>query len=136
VAIDLASRAERQAVTLANRPDMIAVSPDGATLYVTLRDGDKLLMISAADLAVRKEVATGVEPHGVAYRPTDQSTADDADRGFARGMISHHQGAIDMARVVLEHGEDPELRALAQAVIAAQGEEIAALKAWLARSPR
>jgi YVTN family beta-propeller protein len=69
VAIDLASRAERQAVTLEGRPDMIAISPNGASLYVTLRDADKLLMISTIDLGVRKQMSTGVEPHGVAYRP-------------------------------------------------------------------
>lgn len=59
---------------------------------------------------------------------------DDPDQAFAAGMIAHHQGAIEMAKIQLEYGKDPVLRQLAEEIIEAQEGEIALMQEWLENS--
>jgi uncharacterized protein (DUF305 family) len=64
----------------------------------------------------------------------DITFTGNADADFVRGMIAHHQGAIDMAKVELEYGKDAQLRKLAEEIIAAQEAEIRMMKDWLAKN--
>lgn len=59
----------------------------------------------------------------------------DVDADFTRNMIAHHQGAIDMAKIVAAFGKDEKIKELAQSIIKAQEDEIRVMQAWLAQRP-
>lgn len=61
--------------------------------------------------------------NGMAIKPSG-----DIDRDFVAMMSPHHQGAIDMAISELRHGDNEQLRRIAQEIIVEQMQEIAAMK--------
>ncbi|QIN84486.1 heavy metal translocating P-type ATPase [Rubrobacter tropicus] len=52
------------------------------------------------------------------------------DRAFIDAMIPHHRSAIDMANVVLDESENPEIRKLARGIVEEQEREIRQLEQW------
>ena len=64
-----------------------------------------------------------------------QPMTGDTDHDFASMMREHHRGAVDMARVELQNGRDPELQKMARKIITDQEKEIRQLDRWLARNP-
>lgn len=61
----------------------------------------------------------------------DGMMVEDIDVAFVCGMIPHHQGAINMAKAELEHGDNQWAKDMAQKVIDAQEAEIAEMVEWL-----
>jgi uncharacterized protein (DUF305 family) len=61
----------------------------------------------------------------------DGMMVEDIDVAFVCGMIPHHQGAINMAKAELEHGDNQWAKDMAQKVIDAQEKEIAEMVTWL-----
>ncbi len=57
--------------------------------------------------------------------------AESFDEMFMEMMVPHHQGAIRMARIEVQRGENPELTQLAEQIIDAQSREIAEMNAQM-----
>lgn len=57
-------------------------------------------------------------------------TASDFDREFIREMTAHHQSAIMMSNMLLSVTDRPEMKKLAQDIIAAQTNEIEDMQKW------
>jgi uncharacterized protein (DUF305 family) len=86
---------------------------------------------AAAEAAYRRATATMHEAM------SKMQYSGNADIDFVRGMIAHHQAAIDMAKVVIMYGEDLEIRKLAEEIVTAQEREIDQMEAWLkANAPK
>jgi uncharacterized protein (DUF305 family) len=64
----------------------------------------------------------------------DTPSVRSADRRFVAAMLPHHLAAIEMARIELLCGTDPEMRRLAEEIIVDQQSEIDAMSRWLRRS--
>ncbi|MGE3770439.1 MAG: DUF305 domain-containing protein [Bdellovibrionales bacterium] len=98
---------------------------DGHTDHV--HDWDEAMAASSDSGSVYDDVMNDMHKAMAAVKPTG-----DPDIDFAAGMVPHHQGAIDMAEVLLAKGDDPKLRRLAREIIVAQRREIQFMNYWLA----
>jgi hypothetical protein len=84
--------------------------------------------VATPDATFEAMMATMHDMPGMPTASTGEVNAD-----FLRLMIPHHQGAVDMSIIAIEQTDDPELRALAEHIIAEQEAEIAEMEAMLER---
>lgn len=91
--------------------------------------------VALADHGSGKAEHAAMQAHHKMMAAMNVKPTGNPDRDFVLMMIPHHQGAIDMARVQLDFGHDPAIRALAQEIIAAQEKEIGEMQEWLKANP-
>jgi uncharacterized protein (DUF305 family) len=108
------------AISLAqDRPTMPAMQPhahSGSAMPSAAASAAESQFIAANEEAMSKMMAN------MTVAPTG-----DIDRDFVAMMVPHHQGAIDMARILLRYGKNEQLKRLAQEIIVTQQQEIAAM---------
>ena len=109
-------------------------APQAPAMDHSKMDHSKMAMPMPADASA----ATKAYSEASAKMHADMTMAytGDADKDFIKGMLPHHQGAVDMAKIVLQYGKDPKVRKLARGIIKAQNAEIAWMKQWIAKNAK
>ncbi|NVN51443.1 DUF305 domain-containing protein [Mycolicibacterium hippocampi] len=94
-----------------------------------------LFVGACSDTATDSPPSTNTTSAAASASPSDASgdaAHNDADVMFTRGMIPHHQQAIEMSNMLLgKQGIDPEVSSLAEEIKNAQGPEIEQMQGWL-----
>ena len=124
--IAAASLAALTATAMAQHSGHQAPAQSGHGAHGTAQPGGDSAGSTAAFQAANEKMHEGM----------DIPFTGNADRDFVAGMIAHHQGAIDMANVVIKFGKDPGVRKLAEEIIQAQEKEIAWMKDWQAKNAK
>jgi uncharacterized protein (DUF305 family) len=98
----------------------------GLGVYVFLGNN-----LSSTDTHVMPDGATMSETMAGMTAGLEGKSGDDFDRAFIEGMIEHHEGAVAMAQQALLSAKHPEIKQIANDIIAAQTREIDTMRGWL-----
>ena len=108
---------------------MQAPHMDPSSMHKMMQD----MMPSANDAASTKSFK---EAHMKMMKSMHVEFSGNPDIDFVRNMVPHHRGAVEMAKIQLAQGKDPELRKMAEKMISDQEKEIAMLQDWLKKNAK
>ena len=116
-----------------------------ASVVVALFAGPAQAQSSAAPMPAMSASGGGMANHGSdalsqsmmggMKQMQGMKPSGDTDKDFAMMMKMHHEQALGMAQVELEHGKSSEMKAMARNIIAAQKKEIAEFERWMKKHP-
>jgi uncharacterized protein (DUF305 family) len=129
-----------QAVELSAMVSERSTNPAVVKLAATISGEQQPEITAMKALLVQWEVQPEADDHGMAM----QGMVDDAtmaklqslkgaefDTLWLQSMISHHQGAIDMANTEIAKGKSPDMTSMAKNIVTAQQAEIDQMKQML-----
>jgi len=128
------------------KPALAAIALSSLLMACTPAENSETAATGEANMAAPSEMSAGMPGEKMSgpttpftpsedkmHRDMMQATGADAQETYARKMIAHHRGAVEMSQVVLQENPDAELRAMAEKTIADQTREISMLEQWIAR---
>ena len=115
-----------QALTASQRPEIKQL----AQLIITTQNGEIEQMATWRRQWYPKLAATGGTGGHMGDMELSSDSAVPFDQRFITAMISHHRGAIEMAKEAQTRAEHTEIKQLASQIIQAQEAEVQQLKAW------
>jgi uncharacterized protein (DUF305 family) len=96
------------------------------------RRGRPLRVVLMAVIAVGLVLLGGGLAVALGIGRTDTPDADSVAAGFARDMSVHHLQGVEMANMVADRSEDPEIRQIAFDISATQTNQAGRMQGWLA----
>ncbi len=108
---------------------LVACAPAASMDHTEHAEGDDHMMMRADEPDVHSDhdmMTMDDMVHGL-----EGKTGDEFDEAFLRMMIPHHQGAIDMVKLIEANAKHEELKQLAKDITAAQQREIDMMNGWL-----
>lgn len=116
---------------------VMTTAPDTATDQPKYSDNDLLANDKVANIAPMTAMQTDYTKS--LTRMNDEMMIgmryNDPDTTFAKSMLGHRRGALDMANLQLKYGSDPIVRQLAQQISDSQQSESNTINKWLASHP-
>lgn len=129
----------QQAVDMGTLAETRASSPDVKALAATIKAEQApeitqmktWLTIAGSSTEMGHDMGMGGMLSDDEFKALENATGTEFDKLFLEGMIAHHEGAIDMAQMIVD-SNNTEAKALAAAIISSQTEQIEYMRGLLA----
>ena len=103
----------------------------GVTAFALTRNTETSSDVEGMDHgSMSTEQADSESNESATYKEYAALKGEEYDRMFIAGMIAHHQGAVDMAKLAQAQAKHAELKTMAGNIITAQEKEIADMTSW------